>query len=134
MSYERYIDWLDEAFDDYATAQDLYKLERYSKACFFSHQACEKALKALIMKLLGLYVSIHSVKGLLQKLTTKTGVPNHLFEYAEYLDKLYIPTRYPNAWPSGAPYKHYNRNDAELALKYASEVLKFVKEKIKENT
>jgi len=29
MSYERYIDWPDEAFDDYATAQDLYKLERY---------------------------------------------------------------------------------------------------------
>ena len=26
MSYERYRDWLEEALDDYATAQDLYKL------------------------------------------------------------------------------------------------------------
>ena len=50
MSFDRYVDWLEEALDDYSTAQDLYKLRRYSKAAFFSHQACEKALKARLMK------------------------------------------------------------------------------------
>jgi len=28
MGYERYRDWLEEALDDYFTAQDLYNLKR----------------------------------------------------------------------------------------------------------
>jgi len=60
-SYERYVDWLDEALDDYEVAMELYKLKRYSKACFFSQQASEKALKALMIKKMKTYVDTRSV-------------------------------------------------------------------------
>ncbi|HWQ16438.1 MAG TPA: HEPN domain-containing protein [Sulfolobales archaeon] len=44
LSYDRYRDWLDEAIDDLEAAGEMQRLGRYSKACFFSHQAAEKAL------------------------------------------------------------------------------------------
>jgi Uncharacterized conserved protein related to C-terminal domain of eukaryotic chaperone, SACSIN len=57
-------------------------------------------------------------------------VPEELVWKAQYLDRFFIPTRYPNAWPSGPPHKHYTQEDAARALEYAGEVLEFVKRKI----
>ncbi len=131
-SYERWIDWWEEALDDLATARDLLRLHRYSKVCYFSHQACEKALKALMIKKLNRYELIHSVAELLRRLNNILDIPEKLIEKGEILDRFYIPTRYPNAWPYGAPYKHYTREDAELAINYAEEVIKFVKGSIEE--
>lgn len=132
-SYERYIDWYEEGLDDYATAQDLYRLKRYSKSCFFCHQACEKVLKALMIKKLRRYDPIHSVAELLRRLRVVVDIPQHLIEKGEKLDRFYIPTRYPNAWPYGAPYKHYNEEDARIALEYAREVLDLVKREIEKD-
>ncbi len=41
MSYERYRDWLEEAVDDLETAIILLGAGKWSKACFYSHQAVE---------------------------------------------------------------------------------------------
>lgn len=68
LSYDRYRDWLDEATDDLEAARELYELGRYGKACFFSHQAAEKALKVLMIKKLGVYNTIHSAGELLRRL------------------------------------------------------------------
>jgi len=131
-SYERYRDWLEEALDDYETAKDLYRLGRYSKACFFCHQAAEKALKALTIKRLGRFERIHSVAELLRRLEPSIPVPRELIDIGEKLDRFYVPTRYPNAWPYGAPHKHYTEEDAKQALEYAEKVLSFVKGEIGE--
>ncbi len=133
MSYERFRDWFEEALDDYGAAQDLYKLGRYSKACFFCHQACEKILKALMIKRLGKYDPIHSVAELLRRLSIAINVPEELVEKAEKLDRFYIPTRYPNAWPWGPPYRHYSVNDAREALEYAREVIEFARREIEKD-
>ncbi|MET1160665.1 MAG: HEPN domain-containing protein [Thermoprotei archaeon] len=133
MSYDRFRDWLEEALDDYNTAQDLYRLGRYSKACFFSHQACEKILKALMIKKLGRYEPIHSVAELLRRISGIIDIPRELVEKAEKLDRFYIPTRYPNAWPWGPPYKHYDENDAKTALEYAREVIEFARREIEKD-
>jgi len=130
MSYSRYIDWLDEGLDDYATALDLHRLKRYSKACYFAHQACEKAAKALLIKKLGRYETIHSVAELLRRASEVVEVPEELISKADFLDGLYVPTRYPNAWPAGAPYRHYTAEDSEKAISYAREVLELVKREI----
>lgn len=130
MSHERYRDWLEEALDDYFAARDLYNLRRYSKAAFFSHQACEKALKALLIKRAKRYSPVHSVLKLMEEVKRVIDVPEELVWKAQYLDRFFIPTRYPNAWPSGPPHKHYTQEDAERALEYAGEVLEFVKRKI----
>lgn len=133
MSYSRYRDWYDEALDDLAAAEDLYRLGRYSKACFFAHQAGEKALKALMIKRMGRYDPIHSVAELLRRLGEAVEVPPGLVEKGEKLDRHYIPSRYPNAWPYGAPHKHYRREDAEEALAYAREVVGFVRREIEKD-
>ncbi|GAY26132.1 hypothetical protein ATG_13350 [Desulfurococcaceae archaeon AG1] len=108
----------------------MQRLGRYSKACFFSHQAAEKALKALMIKRLGIYDPIHSVAELLRRLSRSIEIEEGLIEKGELLDRFYIPTRYPNAWPWGAPHKHYTKEDAEKALLYADEVLRFVKREV----
>lgn len=127
MSFNNYRDWLDEALDDISAAEILLSGEKFSKACFYSHQAAEKALKALCIYKLRIYEHSHSIRHLLEKLSA----PKDLIDVGEFLDRFYIPSRYPNAWPSGAPYKHYKREDAETAIKYAWRVLKYVQGEIK---
>lgn len=133
MSYERYRDWLIEALDDYQAALDLYKHGRFSKVCYLSHQAAEKAVKALSIKKLHKYPTIHSVAEILRRLSKKLNIPEKLIEAGRKLDKHYILSRYPNAWPYGAPCQHYTKEDAEEALKNAREVIEYVKREISRN-
>ncbi len=130
MEYERYRDWYEEAIDDLEVARELFQLKRYSKVCYFCHQACEKALKALMIKKLGRYRPIYSVAELLKEISNYIHVPPELIKKGEKLDRYYIPTRYPNAWPAGAPHKHYDEEDARTALSYAGEVMNFVREEL----
>ena len=130
LSYERYRDWLEEAIDDLEVAKGLFQLGKWSKVCFFSHQAAEKALKAFSIKKLGIYIHIHSIVKLLEEINKAVNLPKELAMRAGKLDRHYIPTRYPNAWPALPPYKHYSRDDAEEALGIAVEVVEFVKREI----
>ena len=127
MSYERYRDWLEEAIDDLEAAIELFRVGKWSKACFYSHQPVEKGLKALLIKKLRVYRHTHSVKALLDEALSKINFPDGLARAAGKLDRYYIPTRYPNAWPSLPPHKHYSREDAEEAINIAREVLEPVK-------
>ncbi|WP_054842868.1 HEPN domain-containing protein [Vulcanisaeta distributa] len=120
-SYQRWVDWLDEARDDLAAAIDLMRLGRYSKACYFAQQAAEKALKALLIRRLNRYEHTHSVRELLEILRNNgVDVSDELIRVGDELDRYYVPTRYPNAWPSGAPHRHYTEEDARRAVDHAS--------------
>ncbi len=130
MSFDRYRDWFEEAIDDFEAAQILLEMGKWSKACFFSHQAVEKALKALLIKKLGVYRHTHSVAALINEISSRIALPNNLAKLASKLDRYYIPTRYPSAWPSLPPHKHYSRSDAEEAVRIAYEVINFVKRTI----
>ena len=127
MSYGRYRDWLEEAVDDLEAARRLFEHGMWSKVCFFSHQAAEKALKALCIKKLGRYVQTHSVMRLLGELSGVLNLPQELAERARRLDRHYVPTRYLNVWPELPPHKHYSKSDAEEALSSASEVVELAK-------
>lgn len=89
-----------------------------------AQQASEKALKALFQKL-GAEVYGHSVAGLIQKLPKTIKVERNLLRFAKELDKMYIPTRYPNAHPEGAPYEYYTKQEAKRMVKYARRIIKF---------
>jgi len=41
------------------------------------------------------------------------------------LDKAYIPTRYPNAHPSGSPRARYTKTEAQRLIDHAAEILTF---------
>lgn len=52
--------------------------------------------------------------------------PEDLIEKAKVLDNFYIPTRYANGHPEGAPFQHYGKMHSEEAIRYAGEILEFV--------
>jgi HEPN domain-containing protein len=41
-------------------------------------------------------------------------------------NRYYIPTRYPNGFPAGAPMDFYDKDTAEEAIEYAEAILAFV--------
>ena len=57
-------------------------------------------------------------------------VPHDLIEKGRVLDNFYIPTRYANGHPSGAPYEHYGVLQSDQAIQYASEIIEFVRTKM----
>ena len=58
------------------------------------------------------------------------GVPAELLDSARALDKHYIPTRYPNAHPSGAPGELYTAPEADRALVDAEMVIEYVRRRL----
>ncbi len=50
-----------------------------------------------------------------------------LVEEARVLDGYYIPPRYPNGHPEGAPFEHYGILQSEEAIAYAREIVEFVR-------
>ncbi len=97
---------------------------RHEWACFAAQQAAEKAVKALHLRL-GQEAWGHLIARLLRELPLE--VPQELVEKARYLDGLYIPTRYPDAFPEGPSAEHYGPLQSEEALRYAGEILGFVR-------
>ena len=130
MSWERWVDWLDEAEDDLASAKELYRAGRYAKACFLAQQAAEKALKALLIRRAGVYERTHSVAALLERARQLADVTQDLVDAAELLDRYYVPSRYPNAWPSGSPSKRLREPDARSAIEAAEKILGWVRENL----
>ena len=54
-------------------------------------------------------------------------VPQGLVDVAKVLDSFYIPSRYPNSHPEGAPFEHYGPLQSEEAIRYAGEIVGFVR-------
>jgi len=54
-------------------------------------------------------------------------VPEALIERAKVLDNFYVPSRYPNGHPEGAPFEHYGPLQSEEAIRYAGEIIEFVR-------
>ena len=88
-------DWFERSEYDFDTAQDMFRLGRYSYALFCAQQAVEKRLK-------GLYV-LHELKmprrtHKLLKLAADLGIeisPHHELLFKD-LNKFYGETRYPS--------------------------------------
>jgi HEPN domain-containing protein len=67
------------------------------------------------------------VAQLLSELPAGIAVPVELVEQAKVLDNFYIPTRYPNGHPAGAPFEHYGSIQSEEAIRYAGAILHYVR-------
>ncbi len=86
--------------------------------------SAEKAIKAVFQRL-GAEAWGHSVADLLKELSSRYTVPEELINGAFELDKAYIPTRYPNAHPSGSPRERYTRGEATRLIHYAEQIIQF---------
>jgi HEPN domain-containing protein len=121
---ERSKDWIDEAEGDLKHAENDLSGEFYNWACFSAQQSAEKAAKAVFQKM-GAEVWGHSVADLLSELSKTYTVSKELVNAALELDKAYIPTRYPNAHPSGSPRSRYTEGEARRLIEHAKEIFKF---------
>jgi HEPN domain-containing protein len=121
---ERSADWMDQAQGDLAHAHHDLEDGFYDWACFSAQQAAQKAVKAVFQKL-GAEAWGHSVADLLEELNRSQTVPDELKDIALELDKAYIPTRYPNAHPSGSPRRRYTQTEAERMVAYAEGIIWF---------
>jgi HEPN domain-containing protein len=119
-------DWLSQALRDLEQAEDSAQAGRHEWACFAAQQAAEKAVKALHLHF-GQESWGHVVAQLLRELPASVMVPPDLVEKGRVLDNFYIPTRYANSHPAGAPYEHYGPLQSQEAIRYAREIIEFVR-------
>lgn len=117
-------DWYAQAERDLDQAKSSQDEARHEWACFAAQQSAEKAVKALHLSR-GQEAWGHVVARLLQELPLK--VPEELIEKGRVLDNYYVPTRYANGHPEGAPFEHYGPLQSEEAIRYAGEILEFVR-------
>lgn len=121
---ERSGDWIKQAKRDVESAKAQLENSFFEWACFIAQQATEKAVKAVYQKL-GAEAWGHSVTDLLRGLQEKTDISDDLIDRAKYLDKFYIPARYPNGWVSGIPAEYINKEDAQNAISNSEKILQF---------
>ncbi|PIU55517.1 MAG: DNA-binding protein, partial [Deltaproteobacteria bacterium CG07_land_8_20_14_0_80_38_7] len=116
--------WLDQALNDWEFIQWL-SLEKkfYDKGCFIAQQSAEKALKACLYANGERYIFIHSTFELASKLVDNFPNFRDILDCARRLDRFYIPTRYPDGLPGGAPYKQFSREDFDNALNDCAKII-----------
>ena len=115
--------WLDTAEEDLRAARALMASDLFAHACFAAQQCGEKAVKALW------YANGddpwgHSIQKLIAECPVLSSA--HRDEWVErgaFLDRFYIPTRYPNGLPDLTPEQSYFRTDAEGAVKEAQAMM-----------
>ncbi len=112
---------------DLDQARSSQSEERHEWACFAAHQAAEKALKALHLWL-AQEAWGHTLSKLVSELPCK--IPPALVEKGRVLDNFYVPARYPNGHPEGAPFEHYGRLQSDEAIRYAGEIVEFVRDQM----
>jgi HEPN domain-containing protein len=120
----RAVDWFRQAERDLEQAVASSRDGLHEWACFAAQQAAEKAVKALHLAK-GQEAWGHVVARLLTQLPVV--VPPDLIEKARVLDNYYVPTRYANGHPEGAPFQHYGALQSGGAIDYAREILDFVR-------
>lgn len=119
----RSADWLHQAQADLAQAQLSAGASHHEWACFACHQAVEKALKALHLHHgqqnwgHGLGRSFRDLPPAVAQ--ALAGEVTDLEDRLRVLDALYIPTRYPDSLPEGAPTDHFGRLQSQDALCHA---------------
>jgi HEPN domain-containing protein len=121
-------DWFGQAEKDLQHAKASVDSRDFEWACFAAHQAGEKTVKAL-------YQSVHidSISRMMQNPPAALRPSAEIVDRAKELDKHYIPSRYPNSHPEGAPPDYYTEQDARKAVEGAERIIGFCRSTIPED-
>ncbi|MCX8200830.1 MAG: HEPN domain-containing protein [Candidatus Caldarchaeum sp.] len=117
----RAADWMRQA------KADLLNTSNYAWSCFASHQATEKALKA-VLEDFGHPRTGNDLVELVNEVDKLTPAPREVKDDSRILNRYYITPRYPNAFPGGAPSDMFDETDAEDALWRAEKIVAFAGE------
>lgn len=120
--------WLQQAEADMRAADASLAAGSFEWACFQSQQAGEKALKAFWF-FHGNDPWGHSLARLVEDYPDETIKADLMavMPHAKQLDKLYIPTRYPNGLPDLTPSEVFTQEDARQAIDTARELIAKIK-------
>lgn len=122
MSVSRAKDWFRQAENDLLWAYDTLAAGRYAQACFISQQIGEKSLKALAYYEGYDLIKSHSIL----EISRSLNLPEEIVNLGRKLDLYYISARYPDAFPSGAPFEYFTREQASESVEYAEKILMHV--------
>ncbi len=115
----RALDWYRQAEDDYLWAEHTLRAGKYAQVCFVTQQVGEKAIKALALFLGYDQIRSHSILEIARALR----IDGEIETIAKRLDQFYISSRYPDAFPSGAPFEYFTEEQAQEALHMAQRLL-----------
>lgn len=122
----RWKDWYEQGNRDLDRALLDIEHNYYEWACFTAQQSAEKVIKALAFRL-GLIMWGHSLTEMLKILSQQVNIEKDIIDNAKLLDLYYIPTRYPNGFPSGKPADYFTEKQAKEAIDAASNIIGFCK-------
>ena len=121
---DRSADWMAQAKRDLEHASKDVADGYYEHACFEAEQAAEKAVKAVYLRrhedAWG-----HRVAKLLEGIGEDDRPGQDLIDDAKILDQMYVSTRYPNGFESGAPMDFYTREQAQDAVRRADRIIRW---------
>jgi HEPN domain-containing protein len=123
----RSADGLQQARADLELAGVSARAGHHEWDCFACHQAVEKALKGLHLKL-GQQAWGHGLGRSWRELPPRAAASlaeavTDLEERLRILDALSIPMRYPDSLPDGAPADHFGRLQSADALHHARSIV-----------
>lgn len=124
----RHRDWIRQAIRNLTSALVNDREGLYEEACYESHQAAEKAIKALL-NYLNKERRGHSLLYLSSELNVS--IPDYIRECVIYLDKHYIPSRYPDVYDEGIPADYYTDKDSKQCIECAKKIVDWVKDHIR---
>ena len=116
-------EWLTQANYDMDTADYMFRGGRYMYAVFMCHLSLEKALKGLYAEKLGKEPpKIHNLLYLLEKM--KLTLPEDLFDFISTLNRVSVPTRYPDDLQRIL--KDYDKKKTKEVLDQSKQVLQWL--------
>jgi len=122
----RAVDWLKQAENDLLWTRDTLAAGHWAQCCFVAQQTAEKAVKALALHRGFDSVKSHSIS----EITKALGENGELERMGKRLDLYYISARYPDAFPSGAPFEYFAQDQAAEACGFAEKIIEIVKTKV----
>lgn len=128
MTFKPIEEWIRQADYDLETAKSLFTTKRYIYTIFMCHLSIEKALKGIYTKKLKkLPLKTHNLLYLVEKI--KLRLPEALYDFIFNLNRVSIPTRYPDDLQRML--KDYDEIKVKEILAKSEEVLKWIKIRLK---
>lgn len=115
--------WWLQAENDLAFARVALRERFHAQACFVAQQTAEKAVKAIAYGLGERAVLGHSIVVLIDRYGDRVAGLPELRRDAGILDQYYVPARYPNGLPGGAPFETFDEPQAAAAVAAAERFL-----------
>jgi HEPN domain-containing protein len=116
--------WRATAEEQLRVARLLSREDVHASAVFHAEQAAQCALKAILHGL-GKAGRGHGLIDLSERVSAATGLDpdQQTIEGLQLLAQSYMPSRYPDALPSGTPAEHYSATHAQAAIMAADDAL-----------